>query len=52
MIAIIPVVVMLAGLLLYLMASNPKAQRIGEILFSVGAFFTVWVLSGQSVKLF
>ena len=52
MIAIIPALVMLAGLLLYLMASNPKAQRIGEVLLFVGAFFTVWGLSGQSVKLF
>lgn len=52
MITIIPALVALIGLLIYLLASNGKAQEVGRILFFVGAFFTVWGLSGQTVKLF
>jgi len=45
----VPVLVMVAGLLLYLLSSNAKAQELGRILFFVGLFFTVGVIGGAKV---
>jgi Na+/phosphate symporter len=52
MITIVPALVALVGLLLYLMASNPKAQEIGRILFFSGVFVTLLGLGSNAVKLF
>ncbi len=51
LVALVPVLVALVGLLLYAMASNPRVARIGEILFFVGAFWTVGHLAGRSGRL-
>lgn len=51
LIAFVPVLVFLAGLLMFILSANPKVVRIGEILLFVGAFFTVWALSGHTVRL-
>lgn len=52
MIAIIPALVALVGLLLYLMAGNPKAQEIGRILLFCGVLATLFGLSQSTVRLF
>lgn len=51
MVAIIPVIVLLLGLVLYALPINPKVQQLGYALFCVGAFFTVSVLSGRTIRL-
>jgi heme A synthase len=48
--AIIPVLVMLVGLLIWAFASNPKAAEAGRILFFCGAFVTTQVLAGTTMR--
>ena len=38
------IICMLAGLALYLTTLNPKINRVGEIMFAVGLFITLWKL--------
>lgn len=47
-IALTPLIVALIGLLMYLFAPSSKAQRIGEILFFVGAFGFVVAQNGHA----
>lgn len=51
LIAFVPILVFLAGLLMFILSANPKVVRIGEILMFVGAFFTVQALAGHTVRL-
>jgi len=44
----IPVLIMIAGLLLYILCSNSKAQELGRIMFFVGLFFTVAIMAGSA----
>ncbi|HZU83828.1 MAG TPA: hypothetical protein VE987_12965 [Polyangiaceae bacterium] len=48
--AVLPLVVAVAGALLYALASNPKLARMGEILFFCGAFWLVYLLGGKAVR--
>lgn len=41
--AIVPVVVALLGLVVYGIATNPKAAEVGRILFFVGALVALFV---------
>lgn len=52
MVAYIPVLVAVLGLLIYVLASNPKVCEIGRILFFCGAFVTTLLLAGQTHKFF
>lgn len=47
LIAWFAVVVMVLGLLMWVLASNPKVQDMGRILFAIGAFFTVWAAGAK-----
>jgi Na+/phosphate symporter len=51
LIAIVPVLVLLAGLLTYALAANPRAQEFGRIAFFVGLFFVVAAVAGHTVRL-
>lgn len=51
MIAYVPLLVALAGLLMFVLSSNPKLVRIGEILFAAGILVFLFALSGRTVKL-
>lgn len=51
LIAIIPVIVCLLGLLLYALASNPKVAELGRLAFVCGLFVTVYVASRQTLRL-
>lgn len=47
LIVIWPLLVALVGAFLYFSVSNPKWQKIGVILFAVGVYWTVGMLTGQ-----
>jgi len=51
LIAIVPIVVMLVGLLMWILASNPKISQVGYVLFCVGSFFTVSALAHITLRL-
>lgn len=51
LIAYMPLFIALAGLLLWLISTNPKAQMIGEIVFACGLFWFVYALTGKTVRL-
>lgn len=46
-----PLVVSVVGLLMFVFASNGKLARAGEIAFTVGLFWLVYLLSGSRVHL-
>lgn len=46
-----PLVVAILGLLVYLLAANPKAQEIGRIMFFCGLFWLVAMFSGRTLHL-
>ena len=50
-IAIIPVLVLIVGLLVWVLAARPKAAEAGRILFAVGALITVYVLAHHTIKI-
>ena len=52
LIAWIPILVAIVGLLIYALSTNPKASEAGRLLlFFCGTFVTVWTLSRGTVKL-
>lgn len=44
-----PLLVALVGLLMFVLCSNPKLVRIGEILFCVGIFWSVQMLGQKTL---
>lgn len=52
MIAYIAALIALAGLLVYLLSANPKAQELGRIMFFCGLLVTTFALGGHAVKVF
>lgn len=52
MIALIPLVVALVGLLMWLLAGNATVKEIGRILFIIGVLWTVFGYAGQTTKIF
>jgi len=44
----IAIAVMIAGLVMYLIASGAKIQRIGEIMFAFGLLATLLKFAGQA----
>jgi hypothetical protein len=51
LIALYPLAIMVAGLLLWLLASNPKASEAGRLLFFSGAFVLTWTLAGSTLRI-
>lgn len=49
-IAIIPAVFAIVGLLVYLLAANPKAVELGRLCFFAGLLALAFVLSGHTVR--
>lgn len=49
--AIVPIVVMILGLLLWVLAQNPLVKQIGQYMFVVGLFFSVQVTARLTVQL-
>lgn len=50
-IAIIPLLACIAGLLIYVLASNPKLTELGRIAFACGLLVTLAVFAGHTVHL-
>jgi Na+/phosphate symporter len=50
--AYVVVAIALAGLLLYVLASNPKLVEIGRIMLFCGLLALCFALSRQTIKLF
>lgn len=51
LIAIVPLLVLVTGLLLWVLSSNPKVAEAGRILFFCGAFVTTQLLAGETIRL-
>jgi len=46
-----PLLIAVLGALVYAFAANPKLQNMGLVLFAVGIFWTVELLTGSSFSL-
>lgn len=51
LIIIWPLLVAIAGLFIYFAVANEKWQKVGLILFAVGAYWTVYLLTGQDFSI-
>jgi hypothetical protein len=51
-IAIFPILIALAGLLMYLLAASPKPVELGRLLFLCGMLVTTYVAAAHVVKVF
>lgn len=51
MIAICPLVICIAGVILYFAATNAKPVEVGRIMFMVGLFWLVFKLLGKTLSL-
>jgi Na+/phosphate symporter len=51
LIAIWPLIICVAGLILYFAASNAKPTEVGRIMFAVGLFWLVFKLVGKTLSL-
>lgn len=50
MLIILPFLVAIVGVLVYILAANPKVSELGRITFFVGLFFFVMAIStGESI---
>lgn len=49
--ALIPVLMILVGALVYALASNPKLGELGRIVFAAGAFALAFAYAGKLVTL-
>lgn len=52
MIAIVPLLVAIVGILVYALSSNAKLAEVGRAMMWCGILVTVWVMAGRTVKLF
>lgn len=50
-VAVVPVLVAVAGALTYALSANGKVQELGRIAFFVGLFFTVAGVAGHVIRL-
>lgn len=51
-IAFVPAIFAVVGLLLYILATNPKLQEIGKLTFFAGFLVTMFTLASKTVHLF
>ncbi len=51
LIAIIPILVLIIGLLMWVLSSNPKVSEAGKILFAIGALVLTWQLGGETLRI-
>lgn len=49
-VAIVPAVLTIVGLLVYMLAANPKAVELGRITFACGMLVMAYVLAGHVVR--
>ena len=51
LIAIIPIIVLIVGLLTWAVSSNPLAKDAGRGAFFIGLFVAVWIAAKQTVHI-
>ena len=51
LISYVPLLVAIVGLLMFVLAANPKVARIGEILMFCGAFVTLLALAHDTARI-
>ena len=51
LIILLPLLVCLVGLVVYALASNPKAAELGRLMFFAGLLFTLAAVGGPMVRL-
>ncbi len=51
-VAIIPLIVAIVGLLMWAFSNNAKVTVIGQWMFIIGLFWTIAAVAGKTVKLF
>jgi len=51
LITIIPFLVLIAGLLMWVLASNAKVQEAGRLMFFSGVFVLTWHFAGETVRI-
>lgn len=51
LIALIPILFMIVGALMFALAANPKVAELGKILFAAGAFALAFAWAGKLVSL-
>lgn len=52
LIAYWPLIIAIVGVLVWALASNAKAQKIGEWMFVIGFFWFTFSLVGKTLRLF
>lgn len=52
MIAYVPLLIGLLGMVVYWMAAPPKAQELGRLMFFAGILVTLFAFSGHAIKIF
>jgi Na+/phosphate symporter len=50
-IALVPVLVMVVGALVYGLSANPKVQEMGRLAFGAGLLVACWAFAGHAVRL-
>ena len=51
LIAVIPFIILIVGLLMYVLAANPKVSEIGRIMFFCGLVALCFAFSRQTVSI-
>ena len=51
LIAVWPIITAIIGILLYFVATHPKVQEVGRVLFFIGMFWLVYSLVGHALKM-
>jgi Na+/phosphate symporter len=49
-VAVVPAVFVIVGLLVYMLAGNPKAVELGRLTFACGLLVLAYVLAGHVVR--
>lgn len=50
-IAYVPMLTMVLGLVLFLIAARGDVKEVGRVLFAVGLLVTLWHLSGATIRI-
>jgi hypothetical protein len=50
-IAVVPLLVMIAGMLCYVLATNPKVVELGRLTFFAGLLVTLWLAARVTLRI-
>ncbi len=49
LVAMVPIIFIILGAFVYILAANPKAQELGKLTFAAGMFALLFTLAGRLV---